>query len=150
MLNCFVSFFLCRSEGDEGRAEQWVEVISWEPRAFVYHNFLVSSFFFFFWFSTIELRNANNFDPLMCFSLFILIQSWRFLEWNPLSLASYFDFWETWRLFVISAGIIDWLRFLKVNLIYYWLLWIILKYLSQEQQYNWLLGLGVLFVCMCG
>ncbi|KDO71350.1 hypothetical protein CISIN_1g023009mg [Citrus sinensis] len=28
------------SEGDEGRAEQWVEVISWEPRAFVYHNFL--------------------------------------------------------------------------------------------------------------
>lgn len=48
MLNCFVSFFLCRSEGDEGRAEQWVEVISWEPRAFVYHNFLVSSFFFFF------------------------------------------------------------------------------------------------------
>lgn len=29
-----------RSEGDEGRAEQWVEVISWEPRAFVYHNFL--------------------------------------------------------------------------------------------------------------
>lgn len=29
-----------RSKGDEGRAEQWVEVISWEPRAFVYHNFL--------------------------------------------------------------------------------------------------------------
>ncbi|KAI3420682.1 Fe2OG dioxygenase domain-containing protein [Psidium guajava] len=29
-----------RSEGDEGRGEQWVEVISWEPRAFVYHNFL--------------------------------------------------------------------------------------------------------------
>lgn len=29
-----------RSEGDEGRVEQWVEVISWEPRAFVYHNFL--------------------------------------------------------------------------------------------------------------
>lgn len=29
-----------RSEGDERRAEQWVEVISWEPRAFVYHNFL--------------------------------------------------------------------------------------------------------------
>ncbi|XP_038722185.1 probable prolyl 4-hydroxylase 10 isoform X2 [Tripterygium wilfordii] len=28
------------SEGDEGRGEQWVEVISWEPRAFVYHNFL--------------------------------------------------------------------------------------------------------------
>jgi len=25
---------------EEGRPEQWVEVISWEPRAFVYHNFL--------------------------------------------------------------------------------------------------------------
>ncbi|KAF5738103.1 hypothetical protein HS088_TW13G00998 [Tripterygium wilfordii] len=29
-----------RREGDEEREEQWVEVISWEPRAFVYHNFL--------------------------------------------------------------------------------------------------------------
>ncbi|KAK3224406.1 hypothetical protein Dsin_011431 [Dipteronia sinensis] len=28
------------SEGEEDRAEQWVEVISWEPRASVYHNFL--------------------------------------------------------------------------------------------------------------
>ncbi|XP_059439486.1 probable prolyl 4-hydroxylase 10 isoform X2 [Corylus avellana] len=28
------------SDADEGRAEQWVELISWEPRAFVYHNFL--------------------------------------------------------------------------------------------------------------
>lgn len=26
--------------GDEVREEPWVEVISWEPRAFVYHNFL--------------------------------------------------------------------------------------------------------------
>ncbi|KAI4381803.1 hypothetical protein MLD38_007842 [Melastoma candidum] len=26
--------------GDEGRGEQWVELLSWEPRAFVYHNFL--------------------------------------------------------------------------------------------------------------
>ncbi|KAJ6305143.1 hypothetical protein OIU78_020647, partial [Salix suchowensis] len=25
----------------EGKAEQWAEVISWNPRAFVYHNFLV-------------------------------------------------------------------------------------------------------------
>ncbi|XVF59846.1 hypothetical protein PTKIN_Ptkin07bG0308300 [Pterospermum kingtungense] len=25
---------------DEGRGEPWVEVISWEPRAFIYHNFL--------------------------------------------------------------------------------------------------------------
>ncbi|KAF8011405.1 hypothetical protein BT93_J1884 [Corymbia citriodora subsp. variegata] len=29
-----------RGKGDEGRGEQWVEVISWEPRAFVYHNLL--------------------------------------------------------------------------------------------------------------
>ncbi|XP_031262683.1 probable prolyl 4-hydroxylase 10 [Pistacia vera] len=25
---------------NDGKGEQWVEVISWEPRAFVYHNFL--------------------------------------------------------------------------------------------------------------
>ncbi|KAJ8764321.1 hypothetical protein K2173_006061 [Erythroxylum novogranatense] len=31
---------LDRSEEEEGRGEQWVEVISWEPRAFIYHNFL--------------------------------------------------------------------------------------------------------------
>lgn len=29
-----------RGVGDEERAEQWVEVISWEPRAVIYHNFL--------------------------------------------------------------------------------------------------------------
>ncbi|XWS42194.1 hypothetical protein CRYUN_Cryun17cG0147100 [Craigia yunnanensis] len=29
-----------RSDDDEGRGEHWVEVISWEPRAFIYHNFL--------------------------------------------------------------------------------------------------------------
>ncbi|GAV62198.1 2OG-FeII_Oxy domain-containing protein [Cephalotus follicularis] len=29
-----------RGDGDEGRDEQWVEVISWEPRAYIYHNFL--------------------------------------------------------------------------------------------------------------
>ncbi|XP_059643539.1 probable prolyl 4-hydroxylase 10 [Cornus florida] len=28
------------SEEDDGRGDQWVEVISWEPRAFIYHNFL--------------------------------------------------------------------------------------------------------------
>ncbi|KAK7367251.1 hypothetical protein VNO80_09260 [Phaseolus coccineus] len=28
------------SDDDEERGEQWVEVVSWEPRAFVYHNFL--------------------------------------------------------------------------------------------------------------
>jgi hypothetical protein len=27
------------------RGAQWTEVISWEPRAFVYHNFLVTSAF---------------------------------------------------------------------------------------------------------
>nr|AFK45565.1 unknown [Lotus japonicus] len=31
---------LDRTDDDDGRGEQWVEVISWEPRAFVYHNFL--------------------------------------------------------------------------------------------------------------
>ncbi|KAK4773475.1 hypothetical protein SAY87_028494 [Trapa incisa] len=29
-----------RNGADGERGEQWVEVISWEPRAFVYHNFL--------------------------------------------------------------------------------------------------------------
>ncbi|KAF7809616.1 putative prolyl 4-hydroxylase 10 [Senna tora] len=29
-----------RSEREEGWGEQWVEIVSWEPRAFVYHNFL--------------------------------------------------------------------------------------------------------------
>lgn len=31
------------SYGDEedGNGDRWLEVISWEPRAFVYHNFLV-------------------------------------------------------------------------------------------------------------
>ena len=24
------------------RGDQWVEILSWEPRAFLYHNFLVS------------------------------------------------------------------------------------------------------------
>ncbi|KAK7360264.1 hypothetical protein VNO77_02247 [Canavalia gladiata] len=28
------------SEGEDERGEQWVEIISWEPRAFLYHNFL--------------------------------------------------------------------------------------------------------------
>ncbi|XP_014519870.1 probable prolyl 4-hydroxylase 10 [Vigna radiata var. radiata] len=28
------------SDVDDDRGEQWVEVVSWEPRAFVYHNFL--------------------------------------------------------------------------------------------------------------
>ncbi|KAL7192897.1 hypothetical protein ACSBR2_024665 [Camellia fascicularis] len=29
-----------RTDEDDGGADQWVELISWEPRAFVYHNFL--------------------------------------------------------------------------------------------------------------
>ncbi|GLU19718.1 hypothetical protein SLE2022_359520 [Rubroshorea leprosula] len=29
-----------RTEEDEGRGMQWVEVISWQPRAAIYHNFL--------------------------------------------------------------------------------------------------------------
>ncbi|RDX67897.1 putative prolyl 4-hydroxylase 10, partial [Mucuna pruriens] len=28
------------TNGDDEKGEQWVEVVSWEPRAFVYHNFL--------------------------------------------------------------------------------------------------------------
>ncbi|XWS45604.1 hypothetical protein CRYUN_Cryun15aG0150700 [Craigia yunnanensis] len=31
---------ISRSDDDDGRGEHWVEVISWEPRAFIYHNFL--------------------------------------------------------------------------------------------------------------
>uniref|UniRef100_A0A6M2ENM9 procollagen-proline 4-dioxygenase n=1 Tax=Populus davidiana TaxID=266767 RepID=A0A6M2ENM9_9ROSI len=31
------------SGDDEGKAEQWAEVISWKPRAFVYHNFLTKA-----------------------------------------------------------------------------------------------------------
>lgn len=39
------------SYGDEdGNGERWVEVISWEPRAVVYHNFLVSLCFSLWWF----------------------------------------------------------------------------------------------------
>lgn len=38
----FLFLLLTRSEGEEGRGEQWVEIVSWEPRAFIYHNFLVS------------------------------------------------------------------------------------------------------------
>ncbi|BAT75340.1 hypothetical protein VIGAN_01318600 [Vigna angularis var. angularis] len=28
------------SEGEDEQGEQWVEILSWEPRAFLYHNFL--------------------------------------------------------------------------------------------------------------
>lgn len=37
--------FEFRSEGRGKRGDQWTEVLSWEPRAFVYHNFLVSDRF---------------------------------------------------------------------------------------------------------
>ncbi|XP_071739136.1 uncharacterized protein [Rutidosis leptorrhynchoides] len=29
-----------RSEGSDGKVQHWVEIISWEPRAVIYHNFL--------------------------------------------------------------------------------------------------------------
>ncbi|KAI7738355.1 hypothetical protein M8C21_008418 [Ambrosia artemisiifolia] len=29
-----------RSDGKDGRVDHWIEVISWEPRAAIYHNFL--------------------------------------------------------------------------------------------------------------
>ncbi|XP_004512180.1 probable prolyl 4-hydroxylase 10 [Cicer arietinum] len=29
-----------RIDEEEGKGERWVEIVSWEPRAFVYHNFL--------------------------------------------------------------------------------------------------------------
>jgi len=43
LFNYFLfSIFVCfSSDVDDDRGEQWVEVVSWEPRAFVYHNFLV-------------------------------------------------------------------------------------------------------------
>ncbi|XWS33911.1 hypothetical protein CRYUN_Cryun22dG0123600 [Craigia yunnanensis] len=39
-LSSIVHNVVDRSDDDEGRGEHWVEVISWEPRAFIYHNFL--------------------------------------------------------------------------------------------------------------
>ncbi|PSS30001.1 Prolyl 4-hydroxylase [Actinidia chinensis var. chinensis] len=39
-LNSIAHNTVVRSDGDDGRGDQWIEVISWEPRAFVYHNFL--------------------------------------------------------------------------------------------------------------
>lgn len=39
-LSSMVHSTVDRGDGDEERRDQWVEVISWEPRAFVYHNFL--------------------------------------------------------------------------------------------------------------
>lgn len=58
-----LSLFLCeifdnRNGGDEeGNGERWVEVISWEPRAVVYHNFLVNLFFIYYFLSDkIKLR----------------------------------------------------------------------------------------------
>ncbi|XP_018498114.1 probable prolyl 4-hydroxylase 3 isoform X2 [Pyrus x bretschneideri] len=35
-----VERYAFRSDGLGNRGEQWTEVISWEPRAFIYHNFL--------------------------------------------------------------------------------------------------------------
>lgn len=44
-INWFWFWYFCccySSDGLGKRGDQWVEFISWEPRAFVYHNFLVS------------------------------------------------------------------------------------------------------------
>lgn len=46
----------CRKKEGNGlgeRREQWTEILSWEPRAFLYHNFLVSFYdvsVAFYWF----------------------------------------------------------------------------------------------------
>jgi prolyl 4-hydroxylase len=42
-LSLITIYVLCRSEN--GKGERWVEIISWEPRAILYHNFLVSFLF---------------------------------------------------------------------------------------------------------
>ncbi|RWR92379.1 putative prolyl 4-hydroxylase 3 isoform X2 [Cinnamomum micranthum f. kanehirae] len=39
-LNAFLKSSVKRGEGSGERGEQWTEVLSWEPRAFIYHNFL--------------------------------------------------------------------------------------------------------------
>ncbi|KAH1072750.1 hypothetical protein J1N35_025078 [Gossypium stocksii] len=39
-LSSIVHNVVDRSYVDEDRGQQWVEAISWEPRAFIYHNFL--------------------------------------------------------------------------------------------------------------
>ncbi|KAE9614580.1 hypothetical protein Lal_00012242 [Lupinus albus] len=36
----FIAHNVVNSESDDGKGEQWVELVSWEPRAFIYHNFL--------------------------------------------------------------------------------------------------------------
>jgi prolyl 4-hydroxylase len=41
-LTSIVRKTLQRSGEDDSKNERWVEIISWEPRASVYHNFLVS------------------------------------------------------------------------------------------------------------
>ncbi|GAB4828381.1 Probable prolyl 4-hydroxylase 3 [Ancistrocladus abbreviatus] len=39
-LSSFGRKFLERGEGLGLRGDQWIEILSWEPRAFIYHNFL--------------------------------------------------------------------------------------------------------------
>lgn len=41
-LDLILGVFFGRGDGLGERGEQWTEILSWEPRAFVYHNFLVS------------------------------------------------------------------------------------------------------------
>ena len=50
----FFSFF-GRSKGLGERKEQWTEILSWEPRAFIYHNFLVCKILFTFFDMGLEI-----------------------------------------------------------------------------------------------
>lgn len=58
-----LSFFR-RGVEDDSKNERWVEIISWEPRASVYHNFLVSLCLSIFtdldYFSLRDMINVRN------------------------------------------------------------------------------------------
>lgn len=61
-----IDFFFGRSKGLGERKEQWTEILSWEPRAFIYHNFLVCKilctfFVVLFWYG---IRNLDVFVAL--------------------------------------------------------------------------------------
>ncbi|KAI3922543.1 hypothetical protein MKX01_006232 [Papaver californicum] len=55
---------ILRSKNDRG--EQWMEVLSWEPRAFIYHNFLVKFFFSTYSFFPMFLNNSIYDRNWMC------------------------------------------------------------------------------------
>lgn len=57
-VTCFRCRFDCfRGDGLGQRGEQWTEVLSWEPRAFIYHGFLVS----------VSIFRADDVWPLLVF-----------------------------------------------------------------------------------